>query len=74
MDWLVVIKGGRAAVEAIVPDLGALGRFPARLVNVTSKGAADDIARGHDFVSRVFGPVPLPPQKKKHSLQDRTGI
>lgn len=64
MDWLVVIKGGRAAVEAIVPDLGALGRFPARLVNVTSKGAADDIARGHDFVSRVFGPVPLPPQKK----------
>lgn len=49
-DDFVVVVEDEAKVEALVPDFSALRGLPRRGVAVTAPG------RGHDFVSRWFGP------------------
>jgi PhzF family phenazine biosynthesis protein len=51
-DYLVVLES-EAAVRALVPDLGRLGRLPVRGVIVTAPSATDE----QDFVSRFFAPA-----------------
>ena len=50
---MVVVAGGSDAVKAITPNQAALGKFPARLVLVTSLADGNDRQRGVDFVSRT---------------------
>ncbi|MFK4187191.1 PhzF family phenazine biosynthesis protein [Streptomyces sparsogenes] len=55
IDYLVVEVADESAVHRLAPDLTALARTGPRGCAVTA--AAEDPARGYDFVSRFFAPA-----------------